>query len=104
MHMQRRSHQEQQRLISAQFSPGKISKALELAASMMPGNSRPVIQSLQRQMNVFIGVEFDYRKASVSREGEHVNHGAVCRGERRHLRIETTRVQSLVHRCDVAND
>src|SRR3984957_13535377 len=55
-------------------------------------------------MNVFVSLEFDYRKASIPREREHINHGAVRGGERRHLRIQGRRIQALVYRSYLAND
>jgi len=45
MNMQRRRHQEQERLLARQFLARKIPKLLKLAARMMPFHSRPVIQT-----------------------------------------------------------
>ena len=59
MHVQSGSDQEQQRLSRAEFAEGKVSEALELAASVVPGHARPVIQTLHGQVNVFVGLEFD---------------------------------------------
>ena len=87
MHMQRGSDQEEQRLVGAQFSARKVSEALELTAGVVPRDSRPVVEALQWQVNVLIGLEFNHSEASVGGNGEHINHGAIGCRERRHLGI-----------------
>ncbi len=67
MHMQRGSHQKQQRPFPRQFPPGKISEALELAPSMVPGHPRPVIQALQGQVDIFVGLQLHHGQPALAR-------------------------------------
>ena len=53
----------------------------------MPGDARPVVHALQRQVDIFVGFEFDYGETSVVGHGENVDHGAVGRGEGRNLGV-----------------
>ena len=64
MHMQRGRHQKQQRPFGRQLPLGKISEALELSARMVPGHPRPVVQTLQRQVDIFVGLQFDHRQSA----------------------------------------
>src|SRR4030088_1549204 len=64
---------------------------------MMPLNSRPIVQPLQRQVNILISLEFHDGQPPLNRSGQNIDHGAVRGGEGWHLQIETGRVQTLVH-------
>ena len=104
MHMQSGRHQEEQRLVGAQLSSRKVSEALELAAGLVPRHSRPVVQTLQGQVNILVGLEFDDGEASLPGDGEHVDHGAIGSRKRRYLGIQTGGIQTFVHCRDVAHD
>ena len=60
MHVQRWRDQKQQWLLDRQLLARKISKALKLAARMMPRHPRPVVQALQWQVNVFVSFKLDH--------------------------------------------
>jgi len=77
MHVQRRSDEQQQRRFWRQFLARKISEAPEFAPRMMPRNARPVIQPLQRQMNIFIRLQFNYGQPFLASGYQHVDHGAI---------------------------
>jgi hypothetical protein len=46
MHVQSRSHQEEQWFVGTQLAARKVSELMELAAGVVPGNARPLIQAL----------------------------------------------------------
>ena len=58
MHPQRRGDQEQQRWRAGELASGKVAVAGELAVLLMPAHPRPIVESLQRQVNVLIGLQF----------------------------------------------
>ena len=64
-----------------------------LAVVVQRTDANPVVQRLQGQMQVFVGLEFDNRQPSVAVEREQVEHAAVADGERRHLRIQQVAAQ-----------
>ncbi|MGC1449430.1 MAG: hypothetical protein WA830_05265 [Candidatus Sulfotelmatobacter sp.] len=69
----------------------------------MPRNPRPVVETLERQMDVFVGFQFDAGQAAVMRGGQHVDHGPVGGGECGNLRIEQARIQALVDDADIGH-
>ena len=79
----------------------EVAVLLELAPVVVPEHSRPVIQPLQGQMDVFIGLELQHGQPALTSAGEHVNHGAIRRRESRHLRIDVGRVETGVYGSDV---
>src|ERR1051326_7743296 len=86
------------------MNAGKIAMLLELAPVVVPKHSRPVIQALQREMDVLIGFELYYRKPAFAGAGEYVNHGAIGSGESRHLRIHVRRIEPRIYRRDAFED
>src|ERR1700733_1001934 len=66
MHVQRGGDEKQQRWLVAQFAAGKISEALKFSASAVPLDSRPVVKPLQRQMDIFFGLELDHGEAALA--------------------------------------
>jgi len=67
----------------------------------MPLNSRPVVQTLQRQVNVLIRFQFQDGEPSFERQRQHIDHRPVCRGKRRDLRIHGLGCKPLVDHADV---
>ena len=70
---------------------------------MVPFHTRPVVQPLQRQVDVFVGFQFHHRQAARMRGGEHIDHGPVRGGKRRNLRIPARRLQPPIHYTHVAH-
>jgi len=101
MDVQGGSDQKQQGLSRTEFAKWKVSEALELAASMVPGHARPIVQTLQGQVNVFIGLEFDDTEPARAGDGQHINHGAVGGGKSGYLGIETCRFQLFLHGSNI---
>ena len=59
--------------------------ALELA------HAQPIIQPLQRQMQVLIRLQLDHQQPSTAIDSEQIEHPSVARRKRRHLRINALR-------------
>src|ERR1019366_1610567 len=81
MHAQRRRHQHQKRLFRGDFAAREISELRKLSTALVPGHSRPVIHSLQRQVDVLVRLEFDHGQAPVASCRENVNHCPTSRRE-----------------------
>ena len=96
-------NQEQKRICARKFAAGEGPELLELAASVMPLHAGPVVETLQTQVDIFVGFEFDDGQAIVAGGGQHVEHGAVGGGEGRGLRVEGAVIEVLVERSYVAD-
>src|SRR5690349_11100049 len=71
MYMQRGSDQKKKRRLGRQLSPAKISKFQELTSRVVPLHPRPIVESLQRKMNVLVGFQLDDGKPSLVRKSQH---------------------------------
>ncbi|MGC1647186.1 MAG: hypothetical protein WA741_15325 [Candidatus Sulfotelmatobacter sp.] len=60
-----RRDQVEQRLLGRQFAVCEVSEAGKFLSAVMPLHSRPVVEALQRQVDVFVGLEFDYGESAV---------------------------------------
>ena len=76
----------------------------DLAAIQMPFDAHPVIQRLQRQVNVLIHLEFDHRQPPVTIDGQQVDDSAVAPRELRHLTVDRLVQQRCVQRFDIGTD
>src|ERR1700686_2927298 len=103
MNVQGGRYQVKQGLFGRQLATGEISEAGKFSASVVPLDSRPVIQALQREVDILVGLELHDREPAVVRGGQHVEHGAVGGGECGNLRIERARVQALVDHADIGD-
>lgn len=70
----------------------------------MPLNARPIIETLQRKVNIFISLEFNDREPSVAGQGEDIEHGAIGSGKCRDLRVMMARVKALVECSDITKN
>ncbi len=102
MHMQRRCDQKEQRRFFRQLASPKVSILQKLPAPLMPLHPRPIIQPLQRQMNVFIRLQLNHGQPSFARQREHVDHGPVGRRKCRHLRIHGLWLEPLINHADIS--
>lgn len=73
------------------------------AATVVPFDSRPIIQVLQGKVDILVGLPLHDREPAVVRGGQHVEHGAVGGGECGNLRIERARVQPFVDHADIGD-
>ena len=76
----------------------------DLAAVQVPFDAHPVIQRLQRQVNVLIHLEFDHRQSPVTVHRQQVDDATVAAGELRHLSVNRLRQQRGVQRFDIRAD
>src|SRR5665213_4599682 len=87
---------------------GEIAVALELAQAksggvpridglrVVPANTDPVIQPLQRQMQVVISFQLNDRQPAIPVHGQQIEHSAIVCRKRRHLRISVRGVEVCV--------
>src|SRR5213076_2803209 len=71
---------------------------------MVPCHARPVVDPLQRKVNVFIGFEFNYAEAAFASKRQYVDHSAIRGKEGGHLRIAEAWIQLAIERGDILND
>src|ERR1700690_3383728 len=64
---------------------------------MVPGYPRPVVQALQRQVDVFVSLQLDHRQPAFARGREYIDHGAVRSGKCGYLGIQAGSIKTLVH-------
>ena len=83
---------------------GEVAEFQELAAFMVPGDPGPVVETLQREMDVFVGLEFDDHETVGSSAGKDVNHGAVGSRESRHLAVNTGWIETVIEHVDVGGN
>ena len=57
--------------------PSKYPNCLELAARVMPLDPRPIVDTLQRQMYIFVSLQFDDRQTSRACYRQNVDHRAI---------------------------
>src|ERR1035437_5048841 len=100
MYSQRRSDQKQKRRGAGEFAAGEVSVAREFAVLLMPADSRPVVEPLQRQVNVLVGLQLQDGEPAIEGAGEHVEHGAIGSRERWNLGVHEAAIEPLV---DYAN-
>ncbi len=104
VHAQRRSNQIQQWRRAGKIASGKIAVAGELAMLLMPAHPRPIVQPLQRQMDVLIRFQLQDGQPAIQRAGQHIQHGAIDGGKSRYLRIDKAPVQPLIQSPHIPHD
>ena len=82
----------------------EVSKLLKFAALVVPLHARPVIEPLERQVEIFVGFEFEDGEAAGLSNSEEIDHGAIARRKRGHLRVDAISVELRVDDGDVAAD
>src|SRR5271165_245160 len=94
----------EQRRRVGELTAGEVSVAHEASVLLVPAHARPVVEALEREMDVFVGFELEDGETTVKSAGEHVDHGAVGGGEGGHLRVHEATVETLVDGADVAGN
>ena len=102
MKVERRRNQQQPRGLAQQLAAGEIAVGLELAAFHVPLDAHPIIQRLQRKMNVFGSFQLDHRQPPAMIDGQQIQHAPVGGGERGNLAIDGRRQQAGVDLLNVA--
>jgi len=87
-----------------EFAAGEVTIAEKAAIELVPANADPVVEALEREVDVFVGLQFEDGEATVEGAGENVDHSAVGRGEGGHLRVPEARIEALVDGADVTGD
>src|SRR2546422_697155 len=88
--------------LARELDPGEVAELRELTALPEPLDPQPVIQSLERQVDLFVEFQLDHgqaiarAQAGAARRAQDVDHAAVPLGrrrtrERRHLWIDAVR-------------
>ena len=88
MEIERGRDQQQARRVGAQRNTGEVSAAFKLAPFQVPFDAHPVIQGLQRQMDVLAGLYLDDHQAAVVVDGENIQNAARARRELRGLAVQ----------------
>ena len=88
VYAQRGGYEVQQRSGPLEPQAGKVSVALHFARSALlrtllvqRAHANPVIQALQRQLQILIGFQFNHREPPICGGGEQIEHAAVCGGK-----------------------
>jgi hypothetical protein len=68
-----------------QFDARKIPVALKIAFALMASHSQPIIDSLNRQLNIFGCFQLDHNQAPMLCDAEQIDYAAVSRSERGNL-------------------
>ena len=76
----------------------------EAAILLVPADAGPVVEALQHQMKVVIGLQFENGETAVDGQAQHVEHGAIGSSKGGYLRVNVSRIQALVDRAHVARD
>ena len=83
------------RSLPRQPNPHKMPASGNLPAVQMPFNPHPVIQRLQRQMNVLIHLQLNHRETSIRRHAQKVEQAAIaCTRNRWNLCVHMLRIES----------
>ena len=82
MEFERRRHQQQPRRLGAQLDAGKITVRGELAAVQMPFDADPIIQRLQRQVQIGRRLQLDHRQPAGAVHRQQIHDAALARRRR----------------------
>src|ERR1700690_3797757 len=104
MYAQRGRDQKEQRLLGRELAAREIPELGKLSAALVPGYTRPVIHTLQGEVDILVGLEFDDGQTPLASLRQNVDHRSIGCGKRRHLRINKVRTQPPFERYDVAGN
>src|SRR6266849_5941023 len=101
MESQRRRHEIDKRGSLLQFNPRKIAVACDLAALQLSTHAQPIIRSLQRQMDVLAGFQFNDRQPAGTRHREQVENSVLAPGIGKNLRVDEPLIEQGIDARDV---
>src|SRR5580700_11452212 len=87
-----------------ELASGEVAVADEASVLLVVAHASPVVKALQREMDVFAGLEFKDGAAAIESAGEDVDHGAIGGSECGNLRIDEALIEAFVDGADVADD
>src|SRR5579871_3416136 len=99
MKFERRRNQQHTRRLGEQFDAREVTVSTELAPVEVPLHSHPVVQRLQRQMDVLASLQLDYRQSPASLHRKQIQDAAIGCGKGRDLVVNWSREQSGVDRA-----
>ena len=88
MELQRRRHQQQARSFRQQRKSREMTTFGDLAAIQMPFDPHPIIQGLQRKVDVLVHLELDHRQPAVPVNGQQIDDSTVAARELRYLTVD----------------
>src|SRR5882724_10578896 len=97
MESQRRRHQINEGRSLLQNDPWEIAVAGDLSALQQPANAQPIIGSLQRQVNVLAGFQFNDRQPASTRHSEKVKNAVFASRIGKNLRVDESLVEHGIH-------
>ena len=87
-----------------QREAGEIAVLVELGAVDVPLDAHPVVEGLERKVDVLGGFQFEHRQAAGSVGCEEIKHAAIHRGEGRDLAVEGRGKELCVEFLDLRAD
>jgi hypothetical protein len=94
-----RSNQEKPGRKGRDLIAGK--ELLNLASVQVPSNAHPIIQSLQRQLDVRGSFQFQHGEPAVSRQGKKVDNVPIACRKGKHLSVQRFGQQDWIDRSDI---
>ena len=86
--MQRRRNEAQQRSLIRKLYAGKIPVRLQCAVAMQHPHPSPVVERLERQVEIVIGLNLQHNQPSAPIHRQQIQHPTTSLRKRRHLRID----------------
>src|SRR5579863_5945059 len=83
------------------FDAGKIAVASDVAVRLMTANARPVVGGLQRQVDIFGGLQFQDGQAARSRDAQQVENAVAPGGLRENLFVNVIGIEHGIDAGDV---
>src|SRR5271168_856831 len=71
---------------------------------LMPAHTGPIVQPLQRQMDVLVRFQLQDGQPAIQRARQHVEHGAIDGGKGWRLRIDKASVETLIKATNILRD
>src|SRR6267143_5646817 len=90
---QRGRHEIDERRRLLQSDPLKIAVASDLSALQLPANAQPIVRSLQRQMDVLAGLQFNDRQPAGTSHGEEVENAVFAPGIGKNLSVDESLIE-----------
>src|ERR1700682_710912 len=84
-----------------QSDPLKIAVASDLSALQLPANAQPIVRSLQRQMDVLAGLQFNDRQSAGTSHGEEVENAVFAPGIGKNLSVDESLIEHGIDTRDV---
>src|SRR5258708_9054133 len=83
-----------------QFNSRKIAVARDFSALQLPANAQPIVGSLQRQVQMLSGLQFDDRQPSGARYGQEVEHAVFAPGIGKNLSVNKPLIEHGMNALD----